>query len=70
MSLDFTRHDYEDLKGNPVWENIVIEMKDRYDACIHELLKLDNPYAIEANLIIRFIDRPKDLVNLLEEDEE
>ena len=66
--IEFHHRDVEDLKANPAWERIEAELRDRLEACMELLLELPDPAAIEAKLIKDILERPKGLLNKLDEE--
>ena len=68
VDVIFTHGDVEDLTSNPAWERMMAELHDEYLACIETLLALDHSEAIKARVIKNIIERPKGLLDKLEEE--
>ena len=57
--------DIEELLANPVWEELVMELKARQEVLLSEMLKKDLPEAIEYKSISRLIERPREMLDEL-----
>jgi len=55
------KEDLLDLKTNPVWDQLRIELQERLQGCIAALLELDHPKAVEARLIQGLLRRPQEI---------
>jgi len=55
----------EELIENPAWEEIKEELEKRQEVLLSELLKLDNPEAIEYNLITKVLSKPREMLDAL-----
>lgn len=68
--ITVTPRDLDDFLSNPAWKLLKERLKERREALINDLLKLDVIEAKEANLINQLLDSPSDLrVELNEEGE-
>jgi len=57
--------DIEELLANPVWEELVEELKARQEVLLSKLLDRDLPEAIEYKSISRLIERPREMLDEL-----